>query len=79
MFELEEISSVVNLQEKSYRLLKWVDSALTSNTVNFNYVHEAMSAARDGIVAGSPVETPSQRTPSRASPSIQGVRDIEFP
>jgi len=45
MFELDEIRSVVELHEKSYRLLKWVSSSLETNTVNFDYVHEAMSAA----------------------------------
>ncbi|GIW95439.1 MAG: hypothetical protein KatS3mg110_3480 [Pirellulaceae bacterium] len=45
MFELDEIRRVVELHEKSYRLLRWVGSALETGTVTFNYVHVAMSAS----------------------------------
>lgn len=41
MFDSEELERVVSLQQKSYQLLRWVNDALRSGTLNFNKVHEA--------------------------------------
>lgn len=41
MFDPEDLERVVTLQQKSYQLLRWVNDALRSGTLNFNQVHEA--------------------------------------
>lgn len=41
MFNPNELERVVTLQQKSYQLLRWVNDALRSGTLNFNKVHHA--------------------------------------
>ncbi len=45
MFDQKILSSVVELQEKSYKLLKWVNEGLKQGKVNFSKIHTTMSAA----------------------------------
>jgi len=45
MFDRDELELVIGLQEKSYGLLKWVGESLKAGTIDFSYVHEAMSAS----------------------------------
>lgn len=52
MLQLDQLSRVVDLHQKSYKLLMWVREQLDSNTLDFTATHEAMSAfeaARDWI------------------------------
>ncbi len=52
MFDADELERVVDLQGKSYRLLRWVGESLNGGTLTFNTVHEAMGlteAARDWL------------------------------
>jgi hypothetical protein len=41
VFNPEELERIVSLQQKSYQLLRWVNDALRSGTLNFNKVHHA--------------------------------------
>lgn len=41
MFDPQELERVVDLQQKSYQLLRWVNDALRSGTLNFSTVHQA--------------------------------------
>jgi len=43
MFQRDEIRQAVRLQEKSYRLLRWVGRQLKSGAVKFDQIHQAMS------------------------------------
>lgn len=45
MFDREALETVVELQQKSYRLLQWVRDALGAGTLPFPTVHAAMDAA----------------------------------
>lgn len=42
MFELQETTRVVDLQQKSYKLLRWAGDSLQSGTLNFKTVHTAL-------------------------------------
>ena len=41
MFDAEEIRRVVDLHQKSYALLKWVNDSLRAGTLSFGVIHEA--------------------------------------
>ncbi len=43
MFQRDEIRQAVRLQEKSYRLLRWVGRQLKSGALKFDQIHQAMS------------------------------------
>ncbi len=45
MFDPDELRRVVQMHEKSYRLLKWMNSALRRRVLAFDVVHSAMSMA----------------------------------
>jgi len=52
MFEYENLSRIIELQQKSYALLKWVNDGLKRNVLSFKYMHEAMdtsNAAKEWI------------------------------
>lgn len=52
MFDREELTRVVTLQQKSYKLLQWVAESLRSGTLHFNIVHQALGlseAAREWL------------------------------
>ena len=52
MFEPDELARVVNLQGKSYRLLRWVGDSLQSGTLSFGVVHDTLEwsdAAREWV------------------------------
>jgi hypothetical protein len=41
----DRVGTAIELQERSYKLLKWVNSRLQGDTLGFNVAHQAMSAA----------------------------------
>ena len=45
MFSQVQLEDTIELHEKSYRLLTWVNGALKRNVMKFDVLHEAMSAA----------------------------------
>jgi hypothetical protein len=45
MFDTDEVRRVVDLQQKSYELLKWVNDALRTGTLSFSAIHEATTLA----------------------------------
>ena len=45
MLNPDRVEAAIELQDKSYRLLKWVNSRLRGDTLGFDVAHEAMSAA----------------------------------
>lgn len=45
MFDPNVLSRMVDLQEKSYLLLKWVNQSLRRGTLDFKYIHNAMDVA----------------------------------
>lgn len=45
MFDRQKLEEALDLQERSYRLLKWVNSSLAGDVLRFDVVHDAMSAA----------------------------------
>jgi hypothetical protein len=67
MFDREELTRVVTLQQKSYKLLQWVGEALRSGTLHFNIVHQALGlsdAAREWLErnwSGLPAEVRPDR------------------
>ena len=52
MLQIEELTRIVDLHQRSYSLLNWVRDQLDANTLDFTATHEAMSAseaARDWV------------------------------
>jgi len=45
MFVLDELDRIIDLHQKSYALLKWVNKGLQRGVLRFNYIHGAMDAA----------------------------------
>jgi predicted RNA-binding Zn ribbon-like protein len=46
MFDAPSLDKVVQLQQRSFRLIRWLNQAMRKNIVSFNEIHEAMSAAQ---------------------------------
>ncbi len=77
MFVLNELERVVNLQQKSYALLKWINEGLQRGVLDFKYIHGAMdagSAAKEWI--GRHFENiPTDIRPNKEHRKTIGVRD----
>ncbi len=46
MFDHDEITRVVALQEKSYGLLTWVNASIKAGTLRFDVMHQALTASQ---------------------------------
>jgi len=46
MFDRHELDHVLQLQEKNYKLLRWVNRTLQQGGLDFSYIHQAMSASQ---------------------------------
>ena len=66
MFEPEELERVVDLQQKSYKLLQWVGASLQTGALSFNTVHSSLELAE---VAKEWVERSLDSLPLEVRPS----------
>jgi hypothetical protein len=46
MFDVDQLRRTIDLQEKSYKLLLWVNENLKKGTLDFGVAHEAMSGSQ---------------------------------
>jgi hypothetical protein len=66
MFDPDQLRRVVQMHEKSYRLLKWMNSALRRKVLAFDVVHSAMSMAE---AAGEWINRHCDNIPSDVRPA----------
>lgn len=71
MFDPGELQHVIQMQEKSYRLLKWMNSALRRRVLAFDVVHSAMSMAE---AAGEWIDRHCDNIPSDVRPQKNELR-----
>jgi hypothetical protein len=45
MFDPRKLEETLSLQQRCYRLLKWVNSSMARDVLRFDMMHDAMSAA----------------------------------
>lgn len=45
MFERQELDRMIELHEKSYHLLTWINQSLKTNSLSFHHIHHAMSVS----------------------------------
>lgn len=73
MFDRDEISRAVNLQKRSYELLKWVASAIKSGFISFNAAHAYSSMP---AVAEAWIERHYHNIPEKARPPLEEIKDF---
>jgi|SRR5215471_18641018 len=69
MFDRDEIERAVDLQARSYELLRWVSSAIEKGFISFDAAHtySSLPAAAEGWIDKHYVDIPSRARPPRSS------------
>lgn len=73
MFSKDEISRAIDLQKRSYELLKWIASAVKSGFISFNAAHSYSSVSTAAV---DWIERHYQNIPENARPSHSDLEDF---
>lgn len=73
MFDRQALTRVIDLQERSYRLLKWTNAALQRKIVSFDTIHESLSLAE---AAAEWISRHFENIPPEARPERAQLREF---